>query len=45
MAYFGEHSSFFKTPEVGIIGIFVLSKYENQLEIVTSDICFNSVSF
>ena len=44
MAYFREYSSFFKTPEVRIIGIFVLSKYENELEIVTNDICFNSVS-
>ena len=32
----------FETPEVGITGIFVLLKYE--LELVTSDISFNSVS-
>ena len=28
----------------GIIGIFVLLQYENDLELVTSDISFNSVS-
>ena len=38
---------FFETPEVGIIGIigiFVLPKYENESELVTSDINFNLVS-
>ena len=34
----------FRTPEVGIIGIFVLLKYENELELVTIDISFNSIS-
>ena len=34
---------FFETPEVSIIGIFVLLKYENKLELITSDINFNSV--
>ena len=34
----------FKTPEVGIISMFVLPKYENELELLTSDIIFNSVS-
>ena len=29
---------FFETPKVGIIGIFVLLKYENELEIVATDI-------
>ena len=45
------YKRFFETPEVGIIGIFVLLKYENELELVTSDIgvfpkCFslNSVT-
>ena len=33
----------FETPEVGIIVIFVLFKYENELELVGSDISFNSV--
>ena len=32
---------FFETLEVGIIGIFILLKYENALELVTSDISFN----
>ena len=32
------------TPEVAIIGIFVLLKYKNGSEIVASDISFNSVS-
>ena len=31
-------------PKVAIIGIFVLLKYENELEIIPGDICFNSVS-
>ena len=35
---------FFKTPEVDIIDTFVLLKYENGLELVTSDISFNSAS-
>ena len=39
-----EKESFFETPEVGIIGVFVLLKYENELELVTSDISFTSVS-
>ena len=38
-----EYSAFFETPEIGIIGIFVLPEYENELEIVASDICFNSL--
>ena len=33
---------FFETPEVGITGIFVLVKFENQLEILIGDIIFNS---
>ena len=33
---------FFKTPE--IIGILVLFKYENELEIDASEISFNSVN-
>ena len=32
------------TPEVGIIGIFVSLKYENELKLDTSDISLNSVS-
>ena len=36
---------FFETPKVDIIGIFVLLKYEIELEPITiSDISFNSVS-
>ena len=35
---------FFETPEVGIIGIFILLKYEKEIELVTSDISFNSIS-
>ena len=35
---------FFETPIVDIIGIFILLKYENELELVTGDISFNSVS-
>ena len=35
---------FSKLPEVGIIGICVLLKYENELEINTIDIGFNSVN-
>ena len=35
---------FFETPEVGKIDIFIMPKYENALEIVHSDICFNSLS-
>ena len=31
-------------PEVGNIGILILLKYENKLELVTSDISINSVS-
>ena len=39
------HYRFFKTPQVGVIGIFfVLLKYKNELELVTSDISVNSVS-
>ena len=34
----------FETSKVGVIGIFVLLKYENELELVTSDISINSVS-
>ena len=34
----------FDTPEIGIIGIFVLPEYGYELELVTSDISFNSVS-
>ena len=34
----------FDTPEVSIIGIFVLPEYGYELELVTSDISFNSVS-
>ena len=34
---------FVKTPAVGIIGIVILLKYENELELVTNDISFNSV--
>ena len=34
---------FFETPEIGIIGIFILPKYGNKLELITSDISFNSV--
>ena len=37
-------NSFFETPEVDIIGISVLSKYGNELEIDTSTIGFNSTS-
>ena len=36
---------FFETPKSGYFGIFVLLNYENELEIVASDISFNSVSF
>ena len=36
------NSVFFETPEIGIIDIFLLLKYENELELVTSDISFNS---
>ena len=42
LSYF--HYRFFETPEVGIIGIFVFLQYENELELVTSDINFNSVN-
>ena len=35
---------FLETPEICIIGIFVLLKYENELELVSSDIRFNSVN-
>ena len=39
------HYRFFKTPQVGFIGIFfVLLKHKNELELVTSDISVNSVS-
>ena len=34
---------FFETSQVGIFGIFVLLKLENELEMLTSDIDFNSV--
>ena len=34
----------FKTPEICIIGIFVLLKYENEVEIDTIDIDVNSLS-
>ena len=34
----------FETPEVGIVGIYVLLKYEIELELVTNDISFNSAS-
>ena len=34
---------FLETREVGISGIFVLHKYENELDLVTNDISFNSV--
>ena len=34
----------FRNSEVGIIGIIVLLKYENELELVTSDIGFNSIN-
>ena len=34
----------FETSKVGIIAIFVLLKYEIELEPITSDISFNSVS-
>ena len=32
---------FFKTPEVGIICIFILLKCEKEIELVTSDISFS----
>ena len=35
---------FFEAPKVGNIGIFVLLKYENELEPVPSNINFNLVS-
>ena len=35
---------FFEKTEVGIIAIFVLLKYENKLELIGSDISFNSLS-
>ena len=35
--------SFFETPRVGNIGILVLLKFKNELEVDTSDISFNSV--
>ena len=38
------YQRFFETPEVGNIGIFELLKHENELEQVTSDVRFNSVS-
>ena len=43
---FGQllHERFFETPKLSIIGILVLLKYENELELVTSDTSFNSVS-
>ena len=34
---------FFETPEVGMIGIFILLKHENELKLVISD-SFNSLS-
>ena len=34
----------FHAPEVGIIGVFVLLKYEYELETGTNDIGFNSVN-
>ena len=40
IVYYG----FFETPDVGIIGIFVLLKYENDLELVTSSISLESGS-
>ena len=33
----------FRTPEVSIISIFVLLKYENEFETVASDISFSSI--
>ena len=36
---------FFKTPEVDNIGIFVLVKFENKLEIVISEIIFSIDKF
>ena len=39
-----ESVEVFETPEAHIIGIFVLPKYGNELELVTSIISFNSVS-
>ena len=42
-AYGLTHWRIFETPEVDIIGIFVFLKYDNELELVTSDISFNSV--
>ena len=34
---------FFKIHKISIIGIFLLPKYVNRLEIVISDFTFNSV--
>ena len=39
-----RNECFFETPKVGVIGIFILLKYENELELVTSDISINSVN-
>ena len=39
-----QNRGFFENPVVGITGIFLLLKYENELEIVTSDFSCNSVS-
>ena len=41
----GNGVTFFETPEVRNIGIFVLLKCKNELELFTSDISFNSVSY
>ena len=35
---------FFECVKVGIIGISVMLKHENELELVTSDTSFNSIS-
>ena len=42
--HFLSQQSFFETPEVGIIDIFILLKFENELGIGTGDISFNSVN-
>ena len=38
------HKRLSKSPEVGIIGIFVLPGYENELELATSDTSLNLLS-
>ena len=43
-AWKGCDRGFFETPKVSIIGIFILLKYENELDLVTNDISFYLLS-